>query len=317
MLPVLAVAAGLTSFALAPGADTTLAIPQGFDLNVANYAGEVFIEGWDRNALRIRTDHSDEDKVLVFPGRGTVVVKAYSRKEDDRSADIRLIVPLWMNVTISGIHTDVIVSGTQGQVKVDTVHGDVIVRGGRRLIDLNTVNDDICVSDAEGTVRAETVNGDAYVWRTESDSVDVSTVNGDVVYEGSMVERGVYRFTSHNGDIAVAMPSAASAAVAVSTFSGDFESTFPVTLTGTHDSKRFQFCVGSCAARVELSSFQGTIQIYRATSAASTRVQRIDEIVDRIIEKRLDHKIDHVTRIVHKMKERFQKRHDTTDGEGE
>ncbi|HLQ66069.1 MAG TPA: hypothetical protein VK123_02440 [Candidatus Limnocylindrales bacterium] len=314
MLPVLAVAAGLTSFALAPGADTTLAVPQGMDLNVANYAGEVFIEGWDRNALRIRTDHSDEDKVVVFPGHGAVVVKAYSKKEDDQSADLRLIVPLWMNVSISGIHTDVIVTGTQGQVKVDTVHGDVIVRGGRRLIDLSTVNDDICVSDASGTVRAETVNGDAYVWRTDSDSVDVSTVNGDVVYEGSMDDRGVYRFASHNGDIDVAMPRAVSAAVLVSTFSGDFQSNFPVTLTGTNDPKRFQFCVGSCSARVELSSFQGTIQIYRAADMPSLRVQRMDGIVDRIIEKRLDRKIDRATRIVNKMKERFQKRHDGSDG---
>lgn len=317
MLPVLAVAASLTSFALAPGGDTTLVVPRGFDLNVANYAGEVFIEGWDKNTLRIRTDHSDEDKVVVYPERASMVVKAYSKHENDRSADIRVLVPLWMNITVSGIHTDVIVTGTQAQVKVDTVHGDVIVRGGRRLIDLNTVNDDICVSDADGTVRAETVNGDAYVWRTESDSVDVTTVNGDVVYEGSMSERGVYRFKSHNGDIAVAMPRAANAAVAVSTFSGDFESTFPVTLTGTHNSRRFQFCVGNCSSRVELSSFQGTIQIYRAASIASSRVQRIDEIVDRIMDKRLDKKIDRATRIVHKMKERYQKRHDAGDGEDE
>ena len=31
---------------------------------------------------------------------------------------------------VRGIHTDVIVSGTQAPIKVETVHGDVIVRGG-------------------------------------------------------------------------------------------------------------------------------------------------------------------------------------------
>jgi len=316
MIPAIAVAAGLTSFTLAPGADTILAVPAGFNLNVANYAGEVFVEGWDRNAIRIRSDHSEEDPVLVVPGHGVVVVKAKSRNEEDRTADLRLAVPLWMNVAVSGIHTDVIVSGTLGRVKVETVHGDVIVRGGRQRIDLNTVNDDICVSDAGGTIHAQTVNGDAYVWRTKSDSVDVSTVNGDVVYEGSMVDRGDYRLASHNGDVALTVPRAANAAIEVSTYAGDFESNFPVTRTGTSNPKRFQFCVGNCSARVDLESFQGTIQLYRATAEASARVQRMDSIVEKIIEKRsaqnedLAAKIEDARRKARKLLDRTRKRHE-------
>jgi hypothetical protein len=316
MLPALAIAAGLASFTLPPGVDTTLVVPRGLDLNVANYAGEVFVEGWDRNELKITADHASEDKVVVYPENGAVVVKAYSRQQDDHTADLRLIVPLWMNVDVKGIHTDVIVTGTEGMIKVETVHGDVIVRGGRRLIDLNTVNDDICVSDAEGTVRAETVNGDAYIWRTSSDSVDVSTVNGDVVYEGSMDYRGFYRFKSHNGDISVGVPRSAGATVAVSTFSGDFESNFPVTLSGNQNARRFQFAVGNGSAHVELSSFQGTIQLYRAVETASARVSKMDTIVDRIIDKRLDKKIEKANKIVQKM-QRSQRRHDGDDGSSE
>jgi hypothetical protein len=322
MLPALAVAAGLASFSLAPGADTVLAVPPGFSLNVANYAGEVFVEGWDRNAIRIRSDHSDEDRVMVYSGRGVVQVKASSKHEEDRTADLRLEVPLWMNVAISGIHTDVIVSGTRAQVKVETVHGDVIVRGGRRRIDLNTVNDDICVSDAAGTIRAETVNGDAYVWRALSDSVDVSTVNGDVDYDGSMGNEGAYRFTSHNGDVAVTVPRSANAAIAVSTFAGDFESNFPVTLSGTHNPKRFQFCLGSCSARVDLESFQGTIQLYRAAATASARVQRMDQIVERIIQQRqggedLQARIEQARRVAKKILQRTKKRHEEHEESGE
>jgi putative adhesin len=288
MLSVFAVTVGLTAFTLSPGADTTVAVPPGSSLNVENYSGEVFVEGWTRGAIRIRTDQDDEDRVVVVPARGFVTVRAASKHEEDHEANIRLQVPAWMNVSVNGVHTDVIVDGTKGQVKVETVHGDVIVRGGRRRIDLNTVNDDICVLDAAGVVRAETVNGDAYVWRTESDSVDVSTVNGDVVYEGSVRDNGVYRLASHNGDVAVAVPRDANAAVGVSTFAGDFESNIPVTLTGTHNPRRFQFCVGSCSARMDLQSFQGTVQIYRALGAASARVQRMDRIVGQVIAKRLD-----------------------------
>lgn len=318
MLPAFAVAAGLTAFSLAPGVDTTIAVPPGFSLNVANYSGEVFVEGWNRDAVRIRSDEDGDERVSVIPARGFLTVQTASKHQEDREANLRLQVPVWMNVTVSGVHTDVIVDGTKGQVKVETVHGDVIVRGGRRRIDLNTVNDDICVLDAAGVVRAETVNGDAYVWRTESDSVDVSTVNGTVVYEGSVRDNGVYRLASHNGDVAVAVPRDANAAVAVSTFAGDFESNIPVTLSGTHNPKRFQFCVGNCSARMDLQSFQGTIQIYRATAAASARVQRMDRIVDQVIEKRLDRsaerledlgsQIERATRALTKSFEKAQKK---------
>src|SRR4051812_25409601 len=108
MLPALALAASLASFTLQTGVDTTFSVPRGIDLNVANYAGEVFVEGWDRNALKIEADHSSEDRVIVFPENGALVVKAYSRQEDDHTADLRLIVPAWMNISVQGIHTDVI-----------------------------------------------------------------------------------------------------------------------------------------------------------------------------------------------------------------
>ena len=321
MLATFAMAAGIASFALSPGADTTIAVARGASLNVANYAGEVFIQAWDRSSVRIEANHSDEDRVLVQPGAASLLVKAYSRNEGDHSADLRLTIPVWMNVTVSGIHTDVIVTGTRGQVRAETVHGDVIVRGGRKRIILNTVNQDICVSDASGTIRAETVNGDAYVWRAVSDSVDVSTVNGTIVYEGTMTDNGVYRFASHNGDLAVALPRGSGAAIAVSTFAGEFESAFPVTLNGIHAAKSFQFCVGDCSARVELESFQGTIQIYKAGPTPSARVQKVEQIVERIIGKRqsrgerLEEKLEKAQRIAREHLQRSKKRHDPDEGE--
>lgn len=288
ILAPLAFAAGLASFHLPSGADTTLAVPKGIQLNVADYAGEVYIQTWDRNAVRILAEIADDDRVVVEPSENVLLVKTALKEMVDRDADIRLTVPTWMDLDVSGVHTDVIITGTQGAVKVETVHGDVVVQGGRRRIRLNTVDDDIALSDAAGAISAETVNGSAYVYRVRSDSVDVSTVNGAIAYDGTIADKGSYRFTSHNGDIAVAIPKAANAAVAISTFSGDFASSFPITLNETKGGRRFEFCLGNCAGKVELGSFQGTIRLYRAEPTPSEQLQRIDAIVRRIVEKRSD-----------------------------
>jgi len=296
MLAAAAIAATIAAFSLPPGSDTTLVVPRGLNLDVANYSGEVVIDAWERSSLRIRTDHYEQDRVLVSPLAKGLLIKAYSKHSEERGAVIRLTVPAWMNLDISGIHTDVVIAGTEGQVRVETVNGDVLVKGGRRRINLATVTQDICLSDAIGAIDAETVNGDAYLWRIDSDSVTVSTVNGLIAYEGTVHDKGVYQLTSHNGDISMGIPENASAGVAISTFSGDFESSFPVTLTEKRAGTRFQFCVRTCSARVELESFQGTIQIYKSGPTPSERIQKIDKLTKRIYAKYLNRPVGRIER---------------------
>ena len=57
------------------------------------------------------------------------------------------------------------------------------------------------------------------------------------------------------------------ASVSLSTFNGDFDFDFPVTLTETRGGdKRFGFTLGTGSARIELSSFGGTIRLRRPSS---------------------------------------------------
>ena len=258
-----AVATAATVFSLGSSADTTISVPRGTELQVANFAGEVTVRSWEKNAVRIQTQANGKDRVIVKEADLVLLVKAYSKKAVQRSVDLEITAPSWMNLVISGVNTDVNIEGTKGRVRVDTVHGDIAVVGGRGQIELNAINQDIRLSDASGTVLSETVNGDLTLQRIESDSVVVSTVNGQIFYDGTIRNHGVYEFTSHNGDIALALPSTASATVSVSTFSGEFASDFPVMLSETRPGRRFCFTLGKGGARVQLESFQGTIHIFR------------------------------------------------------
>lgn len=262
MCVVLAVATAAV-FTLNSGADTTIAVPQGLDLQVANFAGSVDIRSWEKNAVRIQADSPGNDKIVIKREDDILLIKGYSQRNVNHTIDLTITAPAWMNLLVSGVNTDVSIDGTRGRVRVDTVHGDIAVVGGRGQIELNAINQDIHLTDASGRVLSETVNGDLTLQRIVSDSVEVSTVNGEIFYEGTIRDRGVYRFTSHNGDVAVALPKTASATVSVSTFSGEFESDFPVTLKEVRPGRRFCFITGRGSAVVELESFQGTIHIFR------------------------------------------------------
>ena len=265
-MPVTFAVAAAAAVALSGQVDTLVTVKPGTELQIANFAGEVRIQAWERNAVRIQTDTPSRELILVRHEDGILLVKAYSKRAAQHSADLAFTVPVWMDLDVSGIHTDVGIEGTKGKVRVETVHGDIVVSGGRGQIVLNAVNQDIHLTDASGTVVSETVNGDLVFQRISSDSVDVSTVNGEIYYEGTIRDRGVYRLTSHNGDIAFAVPKSSNAVVNVSTFAGEFASEFPVTLTETKPGRRFCFTLGNGSARVELESFQGTIAIFRPGS---------------------------------------------------
>lgn len=258
-----AAAAAAAVFSLGSGADTTVVVSKGMELQVANFAGEVTVRTWEKGAVRIETQSEGKDKVYVKEVDGALLVKAYAQRDADRTVDLEITVPSWMNLVVSGVNTDVDIQGTKGRVRVDTVHGDIVVVGGRGQIELNAINEDIRLSDASGTVLSETVNGDLTLQRIVSDSVMVSTVNGEIFYDGTIRERGVYHFVSHNGDIAIALPKTVSATVAVSTFSGEFASDFPVMLSETKPGRQFCFKLGNGSAQVMLESFQGTIHIFR------------------------------------------------------
>ena len=66
--------------------------------------------------------------------------------------------------------------------------------------------------------------------------------------------------------------------MAVITFNGEFESDFPVTLSGGAEGQALQLHLGDGgSAQVELESFQGTIRLVRPGTVAAHRERDDDD----------------------------------------
>jgi hypothetical protein len=126
-----------------------------------------------------------------------------------------------------------------------------------------------------GTVAAEAVNGDIHLIDVDSRDVEATTVNGEVVYDGRILDGGSYRFATHNGDIALGLAENANATVGVATFSGDFESAFKIQPVRAQKGHRFTFALGNGSAKIDLESFQGSIELLKP--GGSVLRQRIVE----------------------------------------
>jgi hypothetical protein len=246
-----------------------------------NHGGRVEIGTWKKDVVRVRAEHAGRDRVRLTEKKGVLRAEAGSPHGQGESIQFRLSVPTWLPVTLTGMSNSVIVDGLEGGLSVETVQGNIVARrlagvielrsiGGlvelsesKGSIKVSSVNDGVRLLRVIGDVRAEAVNGDIQLLDVTSRDLEATTVSGGVLYDGRVYDDGNYRFSTHSGDIALALTAAANATVNVSTHAGAFESAFPIRFSRAKPGKQFSFALGNGKAQIDLESFQGGIQLFR------------------------------------------------------
>lgn len=264
-----------------PDTDRTIPVEPGTRLAMDHYAGDIIIRAWDRNEVRIVAEHSDRERVDVSTTQSVLRVRTRGSSGIARSVDVTVTVPKWMPVAVEGNYGDVTVEGTQADVSVQTVRGDVNVHGGGGIISLRSVEGDVVleaakarvtvnginrgvrVADVEGEITAETVNGDIDLVRVRSAAVDAASINGSVLYDGTVVDGGRYRLSTHNGAINMAIAETANATIDVRTYGGGFRTNLAAKPTETRAGRRYELTLGKGSAQVDLESFQGSVRVLK------------------------------------------------------
>ena len=90
------------------------------------------------------------------------------------------------------------------------------------------MNEKIRITDTSGEITAESINGAITMTGIDSKSVDASTVNGNIIYEGKLADGGRYSFGTHNGDLLLGVPENANATFTIRTYQGSFSTDLPL-----------------------------------------------------------------------------------------
>jgi DUF4097 and DUF4098 domain-containing protein YvlB len=277
-------AALLAALAVAPQqqSDTTLAVAADGRLELQNVMeGSVTIRTWNQAQARIVAEYDGDNAVEVRYSAPTLSVRVRPERLSDDLVDFEITIPDRMSVEANGIEMEFDAEGIGGNISINTVDGSIAVAGGKGNITLNSVEGGVTLDGAEGNIALVSVDGDVSVSRSSgvisvqnvdgdislegitSDNIEVNTVDGDLGYLGTIHDDGRYFLSTHDGDVTVAVPDGTNARVSVSTFSGDLEADFPVTLSGDIDQRSFSFTIGSGKALLEISTFDGMIHLVR------------------------------------------------------
>ena len=263
--------------------DTTIAVRGNPRLSVSNQSGTITIRSWSRSQFRIQAE-SDRARIDLNETPTGVTVRTGNRGGRG-DVDFTINVPTGTALELQGMSSDMDITGVCGRIDLNTLSGDIkvdCVEGGAQIqtvsgdidlsnvrgpMDINSTSGSVTLSRARGQVSIESVSGDISMEQVESDDITAEVVSGDVDYNGRIQDGGRYKFSAHSGDVTVHLPPSATpnATVSIETFSGDFESDYQIQIgPGSQMSgKNWSFRLGNGSARVQLSSFSGTIALRR------------------------------------------------------
>lgn len=275
--------------------DTTVTLARGGTVDLSLVSGDITVTAGTGDQVRVRG--MSERVPFVFE-RSTSAVRVRLEnsncdgkrgRHDDCNGEERLevSVPTGTRVIGNSVSGTVRVRGVNGEIEAQSVSGDVEVDGAQRRADLHSVSGDVTGRSLQGNVRAQSVSGDVELQSVtgevnaesvsgdvtlrgmRSDRVEVETVSGEVLYDGSFSRDGRYDFKSHSGDVRLVMPADAAASLEVRTFSGDIDSDFQMTLdagsdAGRHRDRNMSFKLNGGGARITAETFSGTVNLERA-----------------------------------------------------
>ncbi len=260
--------------------DTTVALSSGGVVELSLISGEIKVTSWNRDQVRIEA--LSDGGVLQFDAtNGRVSLSVRSDRGDMGDTKFEITIPAGARLISHSISADITTDGGS-DVEAHSVSGDVSVSNvtGRATLEsvsggltamhighglrVNGVSSDIKATDVTGDINAQSTSGEIVLGATHSSFVHTETVSGDTRFGGTIDRAGRYDFHSHSGDIVLAVP-ATGVTFDVSTFSGDVQSDYPMTLQPGSEvgEKHMEFSINGGGARVTAETFSGGVTVER------------------------------------------------------
>jgi len=265
--------------------DTTIAVRPGARFELNSVSGSVKILTWSRAQIRVVAE-TDGARVDLDASSSMVTVRTQPRRGEG-DVDFTITVPKSTPIEVHAISADIDVDDVcgeatlgsisggvslrcaSGDVQIESVSGDVQAGDVHGRLEISSTSGDVDVRGVQGDVNSRSVSGDVSLDRVDGQDVRAESVSGDIGFSGPIHDAGRYSFHSHSGDLTVRPDGDFNALVSVSTFSGDMESDWPMTINPGSGMRprEWEFTIGSGSARVSLESFSGTIYLRRGGAA--------------------------------------------------
>jgi DUF4097 and DUF4098 domain-containing protein YvlB len=212
-----------------------------------------------------------------------------NRRNINVSVSYTVAAPEGTRIFAKSISGNISARDISGGLTLESISGTVRIANAGRVVNSRSISGDIELSDTtvdgaleagtiSGTVRLRkltarsvalnSVSGNVQIEDVTADRVGAQAISGNITFAGDLRPNGRYEFTSHSGNIRLAIPAGAAFQVEASSFSGSINTDIPLTLSGGQSGqsgRRNRALRGQAGsgggATLDLTTFSGTILI--------------------------------------------------------
>jgi DUF4097 and DUF4098 domain-containing protein YvlB len=243
--------------------------------NVGN--GRIEVKS-SKNSEVVVTGTKNSDKINVDTEQAgnridvtsTVVDGSASAKEME--ANFTLTVPEETELQLKTQTGLIYVEQVMGDMTLDSVAGDVHLKEVSGYIIVTTTGGSLVCTQCAGKLEFTSISGSAQVLQPALDNVKLRTMTGNILFDGDFVHTGLYSMRSGKGLVEVRFSGNDSFDLNAQTATGNVDNqaadylkpdSHGVKHMASKFSKGLFGTVGSGFAKVELSSYSGTIRILK------------------------------------------------------
>jgi DUF4097 and DUF4098 domain-containing protein YvlB len=243
-------------------------------ITIHNPNGMITVKAWDRaEVLVISTPASDKVDVDLEQMGNRVDISTHALAQDvsseDMRADYQINVPSDAELQIHNDSGNVNIASVLGDMNVETVGAGVDLEDTGGYLTVKTVGGSFQCVRCAGQIEVTSISGSFRFMDMRSYRVQAQTTTGNILFDAQFLPNGTYRLKDYSGAIEVRFSPGDSFDLSATSVRGavnnqanlvpkqhpqHFYSRFGNSLFGTFNAGR---------AKVELSSFDGTINILK------------------------------------------------------
>jgi DUF4097 and DUF4098 domain-containing protein YvlB len=195
-----------------------------------------------------------------------------SAQPHEVEANFQLLVPEQTELQLRTQTGLILVEQVSGDMKLQSVAGDVHLKEVSGYIIVRTTGGSLVCTLCSGRLDFNSISGGAQILQPSLSNVTLMTTTGNILYDGDFVRTGLYTMNSGRGLVEVRFSGTDSFDLNAQTYRGTVDNQAvdflkPDTHTKHHSDSKFSHSlfgtVGQGLAKVELSSYSGTIRILK------------------------------------------------------
>jgi DUF4097 and DUF4098 domain-containing protein YvlB len=243
--------------------------------NVAD--GRIEVKSWKNSEVVVSaTQPSDNISLDMEQADDRIDVTANilktSAQQSDLSENIQLTVPEETELQIKTQTGLIYVEQVIGDMKLESVAGEVHLKEVSGYIIVRTTGGSLVCTQCSGKLDFNTISGNAQILQPSLRSVNLVTTTGNILFDGDFVRTGIYSMRSGRGLVEVRFAGTDSFDLNAQTSMGTVDNRAEAFLkpdshgirhTASKYAKGLFGSVGTGLAKVELSSFSGTVRILK------------------------------------------------------